>query len=354
MPWQERAFAYYDMIGELHFASQFYARPLSRLKLGVGYKNPEDEVVEPILNGPPVDLLDRVQDPGGGRTVMLSTYGQLMFIAGECFMLNTVAPEEEGGEERWEIVSTDELKYDQSASTFTRRRIPSSRGEEYKASQDDEYEPVDDEAIVYRLWKRHPHYSAWADSPMRAVLDVAEELVMLTLAVRARARSRLAQSGILYVPNELSPQPVAAIGDEDPEEDIFLNDLTTHFVTPIEDEGTAAAVVPFVVRGPAKIGDVTAKDALFHLSDARPDGDVPRGRASAGGREADGARPRHAPGGAARDDRREPLDGVAGRGSDLAVASRAHRPAVRGRPDRDRSCDRPRSTPDSTGPRNSW
>ncbi len=261
LPWQERALAYYDMIGELHFAAQFYARPLSRLKLGVAYRNPEDGSLEPIVAGPVVDLLERVQDPGGGRSVMLSTYGQLMFIVGECYMLNTVI--EEG--ERWEIVSTDELKSE--GDGYLRRKLPGMTGEKLKAAPEDEFEPVDDAAIVYRLWRRHPRYSGWPDAPMRAILDVAEELVMLTLAVRARARSRLAQSGILYVPNELSPQlPIGVIGDEDPEVDPFLDDLTTHFITPIEDEGTAAAVVPFVVRGPATIGGVPAKDAFFHLS----------------------------------------------------------------------------------------
>ncbi len=260
LPWQERALAYYDMIGELHFAAQFYARPLSRLKLGVAYRSPEDGALEPILNGPAVDLLERVQDPGGGRSVMLSTYGQLMFIVGECLMLNTVS---ENGE-KWEIVSTDELKTE--GDGYLRKSLPGGIGEKLKAASEDEFEPVDDAAIVYRLWRRHPRYSMWPDSPMRAILDVAEELVMLTLAVRARARSRLAQSGILYVPNELSSQPLTVVGDEDPETDPFLDDLTTHFITPIEDEGTAAAVVPFVVRGPALIGGVPAKEAFFHLS----------------------------------------------------------------------------------------
>lgn len=260
-PWQERAFAYYDLIGELHQAAQFYAKPLSRLELGVAYRDPESGDLEEITEGPAVDLLEAVQDPGGGRSVMLGTYGQLMFIAGESYMLNTV----EDGVQRWEIVSTNELRFDAGTQTYTRRRLPGKVGEELKAAPEEDYEPVDEEAIVYRLWKRHPNYSGWADSPMRAVLDVAEELVMLTLAVRARARSRLAQSGILYVPNELTPQAVQVIGDEDPEADPFLDDMTTHFVTPIEDEGTAAAVVPFILRGPAKLGDVNAKDALFML-----------------------------------------------------------------------------------------
>jgi hypothetical protein len=261
-PWQERAFAYYDMIGELHQASQFYSKPLSRLKLGVAFADPESGDLEEITSGPAVDLLEAVQDPGGGRTVMLTTYGQLMFIAGESYMLNTV---DEDGVQKWEIVSTNELRFDAGTQTYTRRRLPGKVGEELKAAPDDDFEPVDEEAIVYRLWKRHPNYSGWADAPMRGVMDVAEELVMLTLAVRARARSRLAQSGILYIPNELTTQGVNVIGDEDPEADPFLDDLTTHFVTPIEDEGTAAAVVPFILRGPAKLGDVNAKDALFML-----------------------------------------------------------------------------------------
>lgn len=278
LPWQERALFYYDQIGEVHFAAQFYARALSRLELGVGFRDPEDGTVTPIEDGPAVDLLDRVQDPGGGRAVLLGAYGQLMFVCGECYLLNTVDAEADVADrERWEVVSTDELKYDETANVYRRKIAPASEPIEYRAAEDDDYEPLDDEAVVYRLWKRHPRYSSWADSPMRAVLDVAEELVMLTLAVRARARSRLAQSGILFVAQELTSQtpPGTVIGDEDPLADPFLAELTEHFVTPIEDEGTAAAVVPFIIRGPAMIGTVPAKDALFHLQTHDPEETYP-------------------------------------------------------------------------------
>ena len=272
LPWQERALFYYDQVGELHFAAQFYARALSRIVLRVGVKSPDDGTIEPLEDGPAVDLLDRIQDPGGGRAVMLSTYGQLMFVTGEAYLLNTVG---EDAEESWEVVSTDELKFDPTANTYRRRVTPVGEPKEYRAADEEDYEPLDDEAIAYRLWKRHPRYSGWADSPMRAILDVAEELVMLTLAVRARARSRLAQSGILFVAHELSPPPIGVVGDEDPEVDPFLKDLTEHFVTPIEDEGTAAAVVPFVIRGPAKVGEVSARDALFHLKTHDPEETYP-------------------------------------------------------------------------------
>ena len=33
MPWQYRALQYYDQIGELHFASHFLARMMSRVRL---------------------------------------------------------------------------------------------------------------------------------------------------------------------------------------------------------------------------------------------------------------------------------------------------------------------------------
>ena len=66
---------------------------------------------------------------------MLGTYGQLMFITGECYLLNTVDPETE--EERWEIVSTDELKRD--GSTYRRRVAPGFEPVMLKAADDEEY-----------------------------------------------------------------------------------------------------------------------------------------------------------------------------------------------------------------------
>ena len=58
--------------------------------------------------------------------------------------------------------------------------------------------------------------------------------------------------GSLKVPDEISQPPPEPVGDEDPEEDIFLRDLIAASVSPITDPGTASAVTPLIVRGAAE------------------------------------------------------------------------------------------------------
>jgi hypothetical protein len=245
-PWQSRAFAYYDLLGEIKYASQFYARGLSQLRLYPAEKNDAGELVE-TTNADAIAALERIQDPGGGRSGLLAAYGRLMFLTGEAELF--VSKDKDTDEEQWEMLSTDELRMT-GPGTYARYKAPSLLAEEYREPSDEDWEVVDDgDAIAYRLWQRHPRYSALADSTMQGVLDLCEELVLLTQSVRARARSRLAGSGILFIATEFSPSPLEPVGDEDPQEDIFLNDLTEAMTAPIADEGAASAVVPLIVRG---------------------------------------------------------------------------------------------------------
>lgn len=252
-PWQARAFNYYDLLGEIKYASQFYARMLSPLRLYVGKKNEKGDVEEVEATGPNaeiVGLLERIQDPGGGRSGLLGSYGRLMFLVGEGYLF--VSKDKDTDEEQWEMLSTDELRI--TGSGYSRYRAPSMGVEEYQEPPDDEsapgaFEPVeDDDAVAYRLWRRHPRYSMLADATLQGVLDLCEELVLLTQAVRARARSRLAGSGILFIPEGISPKPLEPLGDEDPAADPFIRALTNAMMAPIVEEGTASAVVPLVVR----------------------------------------------------------------------------------------------------------
>jgi hypothetical protein len=246
-PWQARAFSYYDLLGEIKYASQFYSRALSKLELYAAERTDDGEIV-PTENEVARAYLERIQDPGGGRSGLLGAYGRLMFLVGEGYLFITAQDDED---EQWEMLSTDELRA--TGGGYVRYKAPSLLAEEYHVPADDEYEPVDAKtAVAYRIWKRHPRFTALADSPMQGVLEIAEELVILTQAVRARARSRLAGSGILLIPDEISQPPLEPVGDEDPEEDMFLKDLTDHIIAPISDEGSAAAVAPLLIRGKAE------------------------------------------------------------------------------------------------------
>jgi hypothetical protein len=243
-PWQTRSYTYYDLLGEIKYAAQFYARALAMLRLYPAEKDDDGDWVE-TDDPQAIAQLERIQDPGGGTSGLLSSYGRLMFLAGEAYLL--VTRDRDTDMEQWEMLSSDELR--PTGSGYMRYKAPSLIVETYKEASDDDFEPLDeDTAVAYRLWKRHPRYSYWADATMQGVLDICEELILLTQAVRARARSRLAGSGILFIPEEMSPPPPEPIGDEDPLEDPFISDLEEAMMSPITDEGSSAAIVPHVLR----------------------------------------------------------------------------------------------------------
>jgi hypothetical protein len=245
-PWQARSFSYYDQIGEIWYAAQFYSRMMSLLRLYPAELNDDGEWEETKFE-PAVAALGRIRDPGGGIESLLSSYGRLMFLVGESNLLCSVDPDT--GLEQWEMLSTDELRV--QSGTYTRYKAPSMAAEQLQETPSDEdFEPVGDQAVVYRLWRRSPRYSMLADSPMKGVLDLCEELLLLTRAVRARARSRLAGTGILAISEDFSHAPLEATGDEDPNVDPFLRDLTDAMLAPIANEGAASQIVPIVVRGP--------------------------------------------------------------------------------------------------------
>jgi hypothetical protein len=227
-PWQEKALGYYDKIGELRYASQFYARQLSRIRIYPATLQP-DGSTQPIEGGPPVDLLNHIQDPGGGRSRLLYDYGRLMFVTGEGFLFGDML---ETDEERWRFLWKEELKID-------------DQGQAVRIKQDKK--ETSEVGIAYRCWTPHPRHSDESDSPMRAVLNIAEELLLLTAAVRATAVSRLT-NGMLILPSELNFAPDEAGGDEDPEQNVFLSKMAAHFLSQIENPGAPESNVPYLLE----------------------------------------------------------------------------------------------------------
>jgi hypothetical protein len=99
------------------------------------------------------------------------------------------------------------------------------------------------------MWTPHPRFSAWPDSPMLAVLDEAEELLVLSRSVMATATSRLVRAPLLVIPEEIAPAPPQMDGDEDPLNDPFLRDITEHLRRAIADPSLAESLAPPVLYG---------------------------------------------------------------------------------------------------------
>jgi hypothetical protein len=256
--WQQRALEYYDTVGECWYPAQSYARTMEKIRFFPALLNEEKEPEE-VEDGPLVEMFERVKDPGGGgRSELAGSYGRLMFLTGDGYLV--VSGDE--NEEAWEFLSPDELrvKPDSGAGRpqeYQRIRAQGQTPEDLKEAGDDEFEPLEGEARVWRLWRRHPRFSAWADSPVHAVLDLYELLHRLALAAASESQSRAANRGLLYIPEELQFEILGVEPGEDPEADAFFSRLIESMTNAIQDPSSASAMAPIVIRGPGVLNTAT-------------------------------------------------------------------------------------------------
>jgi hypothetical protein len=245
LSWQERALSYIDLIPELSYASNFYARMLNQLRIFPAILDDEG-TPQPVEDERAIEILQRIHDPGGGISQILSNYGRLMMITGEGTLFGR---ELETADEVWSFVWNDELEVtrnsDQSVKFVVWKPDATQTGTKYAWD-------TQGGAIGYRMWTPHPRRSGEATSPMRSVLQIAEEMLTLTDSVMATATSRKTE-GILCLPQNLSPGPIAAEGDEDPKQDPFMEDLTNHLVAQVENAGSPEAAAPFVLWGDGEL-----------------------------------------------------------------------------------------------------
>jgi hypothetical protein len=273
-PWQKRALDHYDTVGECWYPAQFYARALTKVRFFPAILDEKGDPQE-VDSGDLANLFERIHDPGSsGLTELAASYGRLRFLTGDGYLTVT----EDSDEEVWEYLSPLELRVKpdngpRQKQEYLRLRAPGLDPEELMEAADDDFEPIGAEARVYRLWRRHPAYSEWADSPVRAVLDLYDLLLRLTQAASAESTSRAANRGGFYLPQELSfaEADAEAGGDEDTEIDIFTRQLTEAIVTALENPGDASAMSPIIVRGPGMLLDpqtgkvLPMKDAIGHF-----------------------------------------------------------------------------------------
>lgn len=237
--WQTEAWDYWELVGELDFASRFVANQLSKMRLFIGVTpdprgapvpwdpdNPElSGLVKPDLAQAAIEELDALSSPFGGQPHLQSETSLNLEVAGECFLV-----EEEDG---FEIRSTEEVEVRGRDEVLIRDR-PGETGQRVNL----------DETYVARLWIRNPRWSELADSHFKRVLDEAETLLMLTRQIRSEAVSRLNAGAWLWP--ESTKHAKADPTDED-EEDPFVTGLEDALIEPIHMVGSARAAAPFVV-----------------------------------------------------------------------------------------------------------
>lgn len=246
--WQNDAWDYRDMIGELRYAHRLEARSVAKCRFFAAqvrdYPNDpaelagDDHDLDEQLAADAIENLNRLpldDDPDGFIASMVENFA----TPGECW----IHGQKDGRDELWTVRSVseitahgDQIMLSELPGTTMGQR-PIRPGEEE----------------LLRCWIRHPRWGQLADSPLRAMLDTLEEIVLTGRESRAASRSRIAANGLLLMPDTLSlvrvRQDDEELADQTVTDDQFMGEFTAAVTAPIANEGDAGAMVPVVLRG---------------------------------------------------------------------------------------------------------
>lgn len=249
--WQLESFAYRSSIGELRYAVNFLADCAARMRLfpaafPIGGESDDPLPLNEIPDCPPEIIAACTQamvDLGNGKLAMGGLLHQLsvqITVPGECFLVGQEDPQT--GIQDWKVRSVSEIViYDDK---YKLREVPMDpQGILGWVDLDPAL------TVASRMWVPDPQFRILADSPLKAIMDDCESLLILRRMIRATGRSRLAGRGLLLIPNELSIN-VPTDDDDTGATDPFMAALTEAMVEPISDEGVASSVVPMIARGP--------------------------------------------------------------------------------------------------------
>lgn len=244
--WQQEAWAFYDTIGELRFASRWLGNALSRAHLFIGRPQPEGGGdPEPHDNPPDVAVaaLEELHEGQLGQGEMLRRLAMHLTIPGESFLIGLDPRPEDGpdGARRWLVASNEEFS---NSGGRPRVKLPDT-------GENVELDP--ERSTIIRIWNPHPRQAWDADSSVRANLPTLREVMSLSQHITATVESRLAGAGILCIPHSAT-MPNPKMSDTDGVEplhpDPFVDGLMQAMITPITDRDDASAVVPILIKVP--------------------------------------------------------------------------------------------------------
>lgn len=256
--WQGRAWSQYDQVPEIWFATNYIANALRRVQLFAATQT--DPMQPPIpVTGKAAELaqanLDKLKDIDGTFGTIVHDMAMQLSVPGEGYFVIYEDKDDPDGEVA-AIFSTAELTKDSSGKWMLH-------------DETGRPEPLpDSDPLVSRFWRQHPRFSRRADSPMRALGALLQELLLLDQLYRSNARSRVS-AGILLVPNEVnfrSQQQVGMNGShgQGPIRDPFVDAVMNALTTPVADEESAGNVAPGVIKVDSKF-----IEAFRHLTFGR-------------------------------------------------------------------------------------
>ncbi|MFF4733354.1 hypothetical protein ACFY3M_50785 [Streptomyces mirabilis] len=245
--WQTRAWQLYHAVPEVRFAATYMANGMAGATLYAG-RRADDGTIEPAPNNHRAsEIVQQIAGGPDGQAKLLGAFGKHLTVSGEGWIVvrpnaDVLSPDVPEDGHDWRVLSTREVS--QKSGKLTAE----VDGDDIDIPAGDEDALDPDSPVALRVWEPDPEHSIDADSPVRASIDLLEELLLLNSAVKAIARSRLTGRGILLVPKGVRFPTRPGQGDA---EDDLIELLMMIAETAIREPESAAATVPIVLEVPA-------------------------------------------------------------------------------------------------------
>ncbi|WP_051705195.1 proline-rich domain-containing protein [Streptomyces sp. NRRL S-455] len=237
--WQEEVWQFHDTLGEFNFGVGWLANMLSRVRLRAGRLKPGSDEPEIVTSGTAADLMMLFGGGVAGQSQILRRLTVQLSLPGEGYLVG----EQDGKTERWQVRSVDEVRVQSGKYQVM---------DEESATTGQDWRDLAPEHHVVRVWRPHDRFFHMADSPARSAREIMRELELVNRKITAEYLSRLASAGLLLLPDELS-FPVREEFEEDPNP--LMSEWIAVAATAIQNPGTASAVVPIPLVGPAEAID---------------------------------------------------------------------------------------------------
>jgi hypothetical protein len=240
--WQQEGWLHYDNCPEFGAGVRLMAWALSRARLIAVDIDPitGDPGTQPTKDADVAEIMGDLFGGPAGQSQALKMIGKHLTVAGDLWVLATDNPDLD--QATWEVLGTTEV----SATSADRIVVEQMNGLPREIDTENE--------LLVRIWEPHPKRRWEADAATRSLLPVLRELAALTNMVSATVKSRLASSGILWIPEEIQlPKPTAGPAADDTQvrsesagAQGWLDLITEAMIAPIRDPDSAQAVVPLV------------------------------------------------------------------------------------------------------------
>lgn len=259
--WQEKAWAFYDVVPEMRLVVGYRAAALSKVQLRIGRV---DGVEPEIVDSPQTRaVLELIFGGVAKHSSALSRIAQHLTIVGDTYYVVL----SDGEEEEWLILPPDHVDRSQlyigadgSRSGYVKVRHPLTGDTVLVDAKVAQFN-------IMRLWDPHPHNFWEANSPTRGAISTLDKIQHYDAAAKAAARSRMTGGGLWFLPQEIvPPAPSSTENNLSPEEE-FKQNLYRAISTSIQNPESAEAAAPALAFVPAEFLDKIPKKPTTFWSD---------------------------------------------------------------------------------------